>query len=581
VPDPRTLPIAPGHREFIVKVDGRTVSPQNHLVSVYVSTAVNRIAAARLVYLDGAVAASDFPLSNTDTFLPGKKVEILAGSTDSSVSIFQGIVIKQSLKVRQHTAPQLIIECRHQAVKLTVARKNNYYLEQKDGDTLTAILQAAGIAAEVESTTVRFQQQVQFACTDWDYLVTRAQANGKLVITQGDRVTIKAPALGGPVMATLLFGSTILELDAEMDARRQYCGVKSTIWDPAQQGLCEHHAADPAVPSIGNVAVDDLAQALGLGELPLRHPALLDDEAQAWADSEWLLSQMSKVSGRAKCEGLATVAVGDIVKLSGFGDRFGGNVLITGVRHEFDLVAGFKTHLQFGSVDEWLAAAEGSVSAPKAGGLVPGASGLQIGVVVSNEDKEGEFRVQVRMPLISADSDGAWARVAAVDAGDQRGFFFRPEVGDEVVLGFLADDPRQGVILGMLHSSAKAAPLAGSNDNHEKVYQSRSGMKLYFNDDKKIASLSTPAGNKVTLSEAEQTLRLDDQNGNKIELGPSGITIASAKGLHIKAENDVELESGQALHLKGGAELKLEGGAGAELSSAAVTKVKGSLVQLN
>ena len=99
---------------------------------------------------------------------------------------------------------------------------------------------------------------------------------------------------------------------------------------------------------------------------------------------------------------------------------------------------------------------------------------MQIGIVVSNEDPDGEHRVRVRMPLVSADEDGTWARVAVLDAGDERGFFFRPEVGDEVVLGFLSDDPRQAVILGMLHSSAKAAPLQGSDDNHEKVFQSRS-----------------------------------------------------------------------------------------------------------
>ena len=136
------------------------------------------------------------------------------------------------------------------------------------------------------------------------------------------------------------------------------------------------------------------------------------------------------------------------------------------------------------------------------------------------------------MPLVNNDEDGAWARVASLDAGNERGFFFRPEIGDEVALGFLNDDPRQAVILGMLPSSAKAAPLPGSDDNHEKVYQSRSKMKLYFNDEKKVLRLETPAGNKIVLSEDEKVL-------------------------------------------------KLEGAASAEISSSATTKLKGSLVQIN
>jgi uncharacterized protein involved in type VI secretion and phage assembly len=136
-------------------------------------------------------------------------------------------------------------------------------------------------------------------------------------------------------------------------------------------------------------------------------------------------------------------------------------------------------------------------------------------------------------------------------------------------------------MLGMLHSSAKAAPLPGSDDNHEKLYKSRSGMRLYFNDDKKLLVLDTPAGNSLSLSEADQAAVLADQNGNKITLDANGITIESAKALKLKAGSELTVESATALSLKGGSELKLEGSAGAELSSSATTKLSGALVQIN
>ena len=170
-------------------------------------------------------------------------------------------------------------------------------------------------------------------------------------------------------------------------------------------------------------------------------------------------------------------------------------------------------------------------------------NGLQIGTVASNEDPEGEHRVRVRMPLVNEQADGVWARVASLDAGNQRGFFFRPEIGDEVVVGFLKDDPRRAVILGMLTSSAKPAPLKGSDDNHEKVYQSRTGMRLYFNDDKKVVLLETPAGNRVTLrgrpgpearGPERQQARVHAQGGR----------LESARALEIKAAGELKL-SGQ------------------------------------
>jgi Rhs element Vgr protein len=576
----RTLPIAAEHREFTVKVDGTEVPRSEQLLAASITKAVNKISAARLVYLDGSAAAGEFPLSNSATFVPGQEVEILAGAGNDQASLFKGIVVRQSVKVREASAPQLVIECRHKAVKLTVGRKNAYFFDEKDSDIISALLSQGSVDGEVEATAVTHKQQVQFDCTDWDFLLARAEANGKLVLTNAAKAEVKQPVFSGSPDCTLQFGATILELDAEIDARQQFFSVKSISWDAAQQSLLEKEAADPAVKGPGNLETSDLAAVIGLDHFQMQHAAVTEEEAQAWADSAWLRSQMSRVSGRVKCEGIATVEPGSIVALAGVGERYNGNVFVSGVRHDFDLVYLWKTHIQFGSVDK-VSGDDRAVSAPKASALLPGVSGLQIGVVVSNEDPEGEHRVRVRMPLVSAGEDGTWARIAAPDAGAERGFFFRPEIGDEVALGFLNDDPRQAVILGMLHSSAKAAPLAGTDDNHEKVYQSRSKMKLSFNDEKKVMQLETPAGNKITLSEEEKLLKLEDQNGNKIEMTADGIKIESAKALQLKSGTELKIESGTAFEAKGGTSLKLEGSAGAEISSGAMTKVKGSLVQIN
>jgi len=575
----RTLPTSPAHREFTVKVEGEEVPRENQLLSVSVTKSVNRISHARLAYLDGSASASDFPLSNAATFVPGKEIEILAGTGDDLASLFKGVIVRQSIKVRDRSASQLVVECRHEAHKLTIGRKSAYYFDMLDSDILSQLLSNAGVDGDVESTSVTHAQQVQFSSTDWDFLLARAEANGKLVFTNDDKVAVKAPSFGGTTVCTLEFGATLLELDAQIDARVQFAAVKSKTWDPAQQSVIEKEAEDPGVSGPGNLTSDDLSAVAGLDSYEIRHAALTEEEAQAWADAAWLKSKMSKVSGRAKCEGIGTINPGDLVTLSGVGERYSGDVLVTGVRHDFD-AQGWKTHVQFGGIEKW-ATEEHDVSTPKAGALLPAVSGLQIGKVVSNEDDGGEHRVRVRLPLVSTEEDGIWARVASLDAGEERGFFFRPEVGDEVVVGFLEDDPRRAVILGMLHSSAKAAPLAGSNDNHEKVYQSRSKMRMYFNDDKKLMQFETPAGNKITLNEDEKAIKIEDQNGNKIEMTDSGIKIEAAKALELKAGTEIKMESGTSFEVKGGTDLKMEGASGVELTSTALTKIKGSIIHLN
>jgi uncharacterized protein involved in type VI secretion and phage assembly len=259
---------------------------------------------------------------------------------------------------------------------------------------------------------------------------------------------------------------------------------------------------------------------------------------------------------------------------------------VSGVRH---CVSGgnWETDVQFGLDPRQFAAAFQLAPLPAAG-LLPAVSGLQVGVVSALEgDPAHEERIAVRLPFADNSTEGVWSRIACLDAGKQRGTFFRPEIGDEVVVGFLDSDPRHPVVLGMCHSSAKPAPQPPADKNDLKGYVSRSGMRLLFDDDKKSAMLETPAGNRLTLSEDAKGIVLEDQNGNKITLDTSGVTIESAKDLVLKAGKDIRLE-GSNVELKANMGLKASAAASAELSGAstsvkgsATVVVQGGMVQIN
>jgi uncharacterized protein involved in type VI secretion and phage assembly len=149
-----------------------------------------------------------------------------------------------------------------------------------------------------------------------------------------------------------------------------------------------------------------------------------------------------------------------------------------------------------------------------------------------------------------------------------------------VVLGFLNDDPRNPIVLGQMHSSAKASPIPASDDNNEKGLVTRSGIELRFDDDKKVVTLKTPGGNSVVVSDEDQGIVLEDQNGNKLTLNADGITLESAADVSIKASGDVKVE-GANVEASAQAQFKAEGSGGAEVSSSANTTIKGSLVQIN
>ena len=565
---------------FTIKIEDKELSREFHILSIVINKNINKIASAKLLILDGDASEEDFKASNESYFVPGNKIEIFAGYHSDEKSLYKGIIIKQAIKIRS-TGPSIFsIECKHEAVKLTVGRKSKYFYDSYDSDVFEEIIGAASVSTDVEKTKVKHKELVQFRSTDWDYILTRAEANGVFVFTNNEKIEIAKPELSSKPAITLLYGATMLEFDGEIDSRNQLSKIKGKTWDPSTQELIEGEGSDPGVTETGNLKGSDLADVLGLKEYELNHSGVVaEDELQAWTDSELLRSRLSKVRGRVKCQGMSEVNPGDIVELKGVGDRFNGKVYVSGLRHEIG-GGNWTTDIQFG-IDPESFYSRNRVSELSASELIPSVSGLQIGVATQlQDDPDGEDRVLVKMPLIDNNEEGIWARVATTDAGENRGTFFRPEIGDEVLLGFINDDPRDAVILGMLNSSSKPAPLAAEDDNKQKGYVSREGMKFIFDDDKVSVTIETPNGNTVILSDDEGAIKMEDENGNKITMDSAGITMESAKDINIKASGDVKVE-GTNVSQSANAQFKAEGSAGAELSTGATAIVKGSIVQIN
>lgn len=573
-PDASDLPT------FKVLAGGKELTGEYHVLSITVIKEANRIPSASLVLLDGDAAEEDFKISNTDVFLAGKEVEIHAGYHSKDALIFKGIVTGCALRAGRRKASQLAVELRDKAVKMTLERKCKYYFDSTDGDIISSVISGYGLTADVEATGASHKEMVKFYATDWDFIVSRADVNGRLVIVDDAKVSVKSPDAGASPSLTLRYGSTLLEFDAGMDARDQASGAKSFSWDASSQEMTEAEGEDGGITGPGNVAPSSLASAMGSGGDELRHGGgLKKEELKAWASSRMVRSRLSKITGRARCQGFADVKPGSTVEIKGVGERFSGTAFVSGVRHEITS-ANWETDIQLGLSGKWFYENCGISGAP-ASGLLPPVCGLQIGVVTKLEgDPDGEDRVQVKMPVVDASAEGVWARVVTLDAGEERGSFFRPELGDEVVLGFLSDDPRHPVVLGMMNSSAKPAPLKASDQNPQKGIFTRSKMKFVFDDEKKSVHVETPGGNMITLSDDEKSVLIKDLNGNKIEMASSGITIESAKEIKIKASTDVSVE-GVNVSKKASAAFKAEGGSGAELKSGGATAIKGSVVQIN
>ncbi|MFV9615362.1 MAG: type VI secretion system tip protein VgrG [Gammaproteobacteria bacterium] len=578
-------------------IDGNQMNETYQVVSVSVVRAINKIPYAKVTLLDGDMPDQDFPISNSADFMPGSEIKINAGYGQDEETIYQGIVVKHGIKVSGNNNSRLIIECRDKAVAMTVGRKNANYIDSKDSDIISSILATySALTADVAATETEYKELVQYYCTDWDFMLTRAEVNGRLVYVESGKVSVKAPQTDAVAELKVTYGEDLIEFNAEVDARTQLLDVSSVSWDPNEQQAIEENAGQQTLNAQGDLTAKDLAAVLDVKTFRLQSPVSMEKTAlKAWAAAQQVKAGLAKIRGRMKFQGSALATIGSMIELDGVGNRFNGSVFVSSVTH--DITGGhWLSEVEFGMSADWFAEQKKLV-APPASGFIPGIEGLQIGVVMKlDEDPEAQHRVQVAVPTLQAETEGVWARLSNFYASNTFGVFFVPEIGDEVVLGYLNNDPSNPVILGSLYSSKNTPPYQLTADNFIKSIVTKSQLKIEFDDENKVTTIITPGNNKVVLSDDEKSILLHDQNDNKVELSGEGIVLESPKDIKITAKGKISFDATDVLGMKSAADVVIDGmninltantgftakgNASAELSASGQTTIKGAMVMIN
>jgi uncharacterized protein involved in type VI secretion and phage assembly len=192
--------------------------------------------------------------------------------------------------------------------------------------------------------------------------------------------------------------------------------------------------------------------------------------------------------------------------------------------------------------------------------------GLAVATVTQNKDDGGLARVRVRLSWQPEGEESYWARLAMPMAGGERGTYFVPEVGDEVLVGFERGDMSHPYVIGALWNGQLLPPETNSDGNNDRrLIRSRSGHQLLFDDgDPPKVELKLEDGKHLLID--DKGVKLEDTQGNTI-------TIATGSG-------DITIESKGQLKLKS-QRISIEAGASMEIKAAGTLILKGAVVQIN
>lgn len=182
--------------------------------------------------------------------------------------------------------------------------------------------------------------------------------------------------------------------------------------------------------------------------------------------------------------------------------------------------------------------------------------GVVTGLVEDLEDPEGQGRIKVRFPWLSESQQSAWAPISSPLAGKDRGLFFMPEVGDEVLVAFEHGDFAHPFILGFLWNGVDTPP---ESPHQNRVIKTPGGHTLRFEDkdgEKRIV-IRSDGGHEVTLDDQAHTLTVSGEGGaNKVTIQTQAgvITIQASTQVSVQAPQ-VELTQGAAHPLVFGEQL--------------------------
>jgi uncharacterized protein involved in type VI secretion and phage assembly len=177
-------------------------------------------------------------------------------------------------------------------------------------------------------------------------------------------------------------------------------------------------------------------------------------------------------------------------------------------------------------------------------------------------------RVKVKFPWRESGDESYWARMATLMAGNDRGTYFLPEAGDEVLVAFEQGDINHPYIIGTLWNGKDKPPQSNSDGkNNIRSIKSRSGHEIIFDDNseqkKERLEIRTNAGHTIILddSSGSEKLEIKDKTGSnsiKIDSVQNTLTIESSMNLKIKSQM-IDIEAGATMNIKAGATLTIKG----------------------
>jgi hypothetical protein len=450
-------------------------------------------------------------------------------STASGIRLFVGLVLDTRLIYRASGSYSVVISGVSASYKLDLAPRFHYFgqsalagvASQMGGNSGVSIAAKGGGDAQASLDLVQWKE------TDWNFLWRLSDDLGAYLLATDDGVQIdKGFPDAGPD----------LEWRSDQDNGLVEFHLGGSLGVPSMDGchydfsmsksqsfqqVSREPSLSGAAGGFTSAAKQQAKAALKAGYKPWRNRAKSIDDyhASLEQEAEWSMGSRFSCGGVSRCEALAP---GQNVQVKGVVDG-DGKYYIVRVVHRW----GPEGYLNDFRCTPW--SSYRSDPHPP----TPQVAGVHSARVVNIDDPQRQGQVQVKY-YWQEEGQTTWIRHLTPYAGADRGLFFRPELGDEVLVAFEDGDPERPVILGSAWNMSDAIPNEGfwggethSNDIKRIVTKSGHRISLVDKEGEESIGIATPLHSKIVLHERSQetgrpAIVMDVEDGDLIFNAPNG-----------------------------------------------------------
>lgn len=202
-----------------------------------------------------------------------------------------------------------------------------------------------------------------------------------------------------------------------------------------------------------------------------------------------------------------------------------------------------------------------------------------------------------------------WVRVMTPYGGNGYGNYWLPEIGTEVIVGFIHGNLNIPVVLGCLWNHTDQQPENTVNEkNTVKTIMTKAGNKVTFSEEEKKEKITieTPKGLHAVMDDEKESVTFQDKDGNNsivMDCSGGNITVTAKTALSFKigskevwkANSDsvtttsgtIKLDASSKLDMKGnttnisGGSIGVKSNGKLDLQASGMTQVKGNMVKIN